>query len=135
MAAQVDYISKTKNRVVVKYTSGITGGDVNFNIGPSVFGPTNGDFATSGLTYTSASLSRIYYSTGGTGGHVALNFVGSPSNQSVWIIPSENSGEINFERMTISNTSTGGTGYAQFDNNLTNEKDAVIIAEFVTHHV
>lgn len=135
MAAQVDYISKTKNRVVVKYTSDNSGGDVNFNIGPSAFGPTNGDFATSGLTYTSASLSRIYYSTGGTGGYVALNFVGSSINQSIWIVPSDDSGEINFERMTIPNGSTGGTGYAQFDNNLTNTKEAVIIAEFVTHHV
>ena len=134
MTAQVDYISQTKNRLVVKYTSGVTGGDVNFSVGPNVFGPTGGEFATRGLTYTSAALSRIYYAIGGTSGHVAINYVAGSGLETAWILPADSTGEINLERMTVPNSTTGGTGYAQFDNNLSAEKHAVILAEFVTQH-
>ena len=141
MTARIDYLSRTKNRCVVSYTCDGAGGNMSFDVGPSAFGSNftqvgyeNYPVATTGLTYTSAALSRVVASCGGAGGNIEFSFSGATSYVG-FLIPYQSFQDKNLERFTIPNLSQGSTGMAQIKNNLTGGQTASIVMEFVTRHV
>jgi len=136
MTARTDQLVNTKNRIVVMYNTSATGGDSTFGVGPSVFGPTSGEFATSGLTYNSAALSRIAWGCGGTTGTIEIKFTGGTAF-TAFIIPAGSAGDINLEKLTIPNLSYGSTGMASVTNTISPSTNmaATVIMEFVTRHV
>lgn len=138
MTARLDYLVKSKNRCVIAYSSDGGGGNVNFDIGPSAFCSNitefTGEFATKGLTFTSACLSRVIGSAGGNSGTVEIAFAGSTPYQA-FQVPFSSVVDANFERFTIQNLSTGSTGWATITNRLSSGATASIFMEFVTRHV
>lgn len=138
MTARLDYLVKSKNRCVVAYSSDGGGGNVTFDIGPSAFCSNitefTGEFATKGLTFTSACLARVQGSAGGNAGTIEIAFQGS-TNYQAFQIPFASATEANFERATIPNFSTGSTGMATITNRLGGGATATVLMEFVTRHV
>lgn len=138
MTARVDYLVSTKNRCVVAYSSDGGGGNLNFFIGPSAFGATpnitDTTYATKGLTFTSAALSRVVGSAGGAGGSVTISFAGATAYP-VFVFPYASSVDNNFERITLPNLSQGSTGMVSIVNTLVSGATANIMMEFVTRHV
>jgi hypothetical protein len=140
MTARLDYLVKSKNRFVVAYSSDGAGGNVTFDVGPSAFGsnlpnPSNEyPTATTGLTYTSAALSRVTGTAGGNGGNVEIAFQGS-TNYQIFQFPFASAIETNFERFTVPNYAAGSTGMATITNKLGGGQTASIILEFVNRHV
>ena len=140
MTARVDYLLKSRNRCVIAYTSDGTGGDANFFVGPSAFNSTATNpsneypIATTGLTFTSAALSRVVASCNGTTGYLEFTFSGSTPYLG-FVIPYQSYHDKNFERFTIPNLAAGSTGMAQIKNTLGGGATASVIMEFVTRHV
>ena len=138
MTARLDYLVKSKNRCVVAYSSDGGGGNVVFDIGPSAFCANvteyTGEFATKGLTFTSACLSRVQGSAGGNAGTIEIAFQGA-TNYQAYQIPFASVVEANFERSTIPNFSAGSTGMATITNRLGGGATATVMIEFVTRHV
>lgn len=140
MTARLDYLVKNKSRFVVSYSSDNGGGDVTFDVGPSAFGanlanPSNEyPFATVGLTFTSAALSRVVGSAGGAGGNIEIAFQGS-TNYQAYQLPFASSIDGNFEKFTIPNFSVGSTGMATIKNRLSGGQTASFVLEFVNRHV
>ena len=136
MTARLDYLVKSKNRCVVAYNSDGGGGNISFDVGPSAFGSLISDttFATTGLGLTSAAVSRIVGSAGGTNGTIEIAFAGTSAYQ-IYQIPAASSFDNNFERFTLPNYSTGSTGMATIKNNLGGGATASFVIEFVTRHV
>lgn len=138
MTARLDYIVRSKNRCVVAYSSDGGGGNITFDIGPSAFCSNitefTGEFATKGLTFTSACLSRVQGSAGGNAGSIEVAFQGS-TNYQAYQIPYATTVDANFERATIQNFSAGSTGMATITNRLGGGATATVMLEFVTRHV
>ena len=136
MTARTDQLVNTKNRIVVMYNTSATGGNSTFSVGPSVFGPTSGEFATSGLTYNSAALSRIAWGCDGSAGNIEIKFTGATAF-TAFVIPAGSAGDLNLEKLTIPNLSYGSTGMASVTNSLSPSTNmaATVIMEFVTRHV
>lgn len=141
MTARIDYLSKTKNRCVIAYSSDGAGGNVTFDVGPSAFGASftqvgaeNYPVATTGLTYTSAALSRVVASCGGAAGNIEFSFAGTTPYYA-FMIPYQSFQDKNLERFTIPNLAAGSTGMATIKNNLSGGATANIVMEFVTRHV
>jgi len=140
MVARIDYLVKSKNRCVVAYSSDGGGGNITFDIGPSAFGsllpnPSNEyPQSTTGLTFTSAALSRVTSSAGGNGGTIEIAFQGS-TNYQAYQVPYASATEINFERFTIPNLAVGSTGMATITNRLSGGATASVILEFVNRFV
>lgn len=138
MTARLDYLVKSKNRCVVAYSSDGGGGNVTFDIEPSAFCANvteyTGEFATKGLTFTSACLSRVQGSAGGNAGTIEIAFQGA-TNYQAYQIPFASSVDVNFERSTVQNFSTGSTGMATITNRLGGGATATVMIEFVTRHV
>lgn len=136
MANIINYLVKSKNRAVVMY-QGDTTGITYFDIGPTAFGAGWGDaeFQTKGLTYTSACISRIVAGVAGGGGNIDIGFYGSGSSTRAFTLPWGNIADVNLERMTIPNYSTGSTGLVSISNNLSGGATASVMIEFVTRHV
>lgn len=138
MTARLDYLVKSKNRCVVAYSSDGGGGNVAFDIGPSAFCANvteyTSEFATKGLTFTSACLSRVQGSAGGNSGTVEFAFAGSTPYQA-FQLPFSSTTESNFERATIPNLAQGSTGMATITNRLAGGATATVLFEFVTRHV
>jgi len=137
MTARTDQLVNTKNRIVVMYNASATGGNSTFSVGPSVFGPTSGEFATSGLTFNSAALSRIAWGCDGVTGTIEIKFTGLTAF-TAFTIPAGSAGDVNLEKLTIPNLSYGSTGMASVTNTIgpsTNNMSATVIMEFVTRHV
>lgn len=138
MTARLDYLVKSKNRCVVAYSSDGAGGNVEFNIGPTAFCANvtefTGEFATKGLTFTSAAVARVVGSAGGNAGTIELAFAGSSAYQA-FQIPFASTIDSNFERFTIPNLAAGSTGMATITNRLGGGATASFIIEFVTRHV
>lgn len=137
MTARTDQLVNTKNRIVVMYNTSATGGNSTFSVGPSVFGPTSGEFATSGLTFNSAALSRIVWGCDGSAGNIEIKFTGTTAAFTAFIIPAGSVGDVNLEKLTIPNLSSGSTGMASITNTLSPATNmaATVIMEFVTRHV
>ena len=136
MANLINYLVKSKNRVVVMY-QGDTAGTTYFDMGPTAFGAGWGDvdFQTKGLTYTSACISRIVAAVAGAGGNIDIGFYGSGTSTRAFTLPWGNITDVNLERMTIPNYSTGSTGLVSITNNLAGGATASVVIEFVTRHV
>lgn len=138
MTARLDYLVKSKNRCVVAYSSDAAGGNVEFNIGPTAFCANvtefTGEFATKGLTFTSAAVARVVGSAGGNAGTIEVAFAGSSPYQA-FQIPFASTIDSNFERFTIPNLAAGSTGMATITNRLGGGATASFIIEFVTRHV
>ena len=102
MASRIDYISRTRNQVIVKYTSDGGGSDLTVFLGPTAFGAATGPDAVTGLTYSSAALSKVTYGVAdpATKG-CAIIFNGSP-NYTAFVVPT-GAGQLDFERFTINN--------------------------------
>lgn len=139
MTARLDYLVKSKNRCVVMYSCDGAGGNLSFEIGPTAFCSNitefTGEFATKGLTFTSAALSRVSGSAGGNGGNIELTFRGSSTHYQAFQLPAGSIADISFERATIPNFATGSTGMAIITNNLGGGQTASVMFEFVTRHV
>jgi len=138
MTARLDYLVKSRNRCVILYSSNGGGGNIQFDIGPTAFCSNitefTGEFATKGLTFSSASLSRVSGSAGGNGGNIELAFRGS-SHFQAFQLPAGSIADISFERATVPNFSAGSTGQALITNNLSGGQTASVMFEFVTRHV
>lgn len=141
MTARIDYLVKTKNRCVVAYSSDGAGGNMSFDVGPSAFGSLltavgneNYPVATTGLTNSSAAISRVVGSCGGTGGSLEFVFNGT-TPYTAFMVPYQSFQDKNLERFTIPNLSSGSTGTATIRNNLAGGATANIIIEFVSRHV
>ena len=138
MTARLDYLVKSRNRCVVMYSCDGGGGNIQFDIGPTAFCSNitefTGEFATKGLTFSSASLSRVSGSAGGNSGSIELAFRGSSHFQS-FQLPAGSIADISFERATVPNFSAGSTGQALITNNLGGGQTASVMFEFVTRHV
>ena len=138
MTARLDYLVKSRNRCVVMYSCDGGGGNIQFDIGPTAFCSNitefTGEFATKGLTFSSASLSRVSGSAGGNGGNIELTFRGTTSYQA-FQLPAGSIADISFERATVPNFSAGSTGQALITNNLGGGQTASVMFEFVTRHV
>ena len=138
MTARLDYLVKSRNRCVVMYSCDGGGGNVQFDIGPTAFCSNitefTGEFATKGLTFSSASLSRVSGSAGGNSGSIELAFRGS-SHFQAFQLPAGSIADISFERATVPNFSAGSTGQALITNNLGGGQTASVVFEFVTRHV
>lgn len=139
MTARLDYLVKSRNRCVVMYSCDGAGGNLSFEIGPTAFCSNitefTGEFATKGLTFTSAALSRVSGSAGGNGGNIELTFRGSSTHYQAFQLPAGSIADISFERATIPNFATGSTGMAIITNNLQAGQTASVMFEFVTRHV
>ena len=139
MTARLDYLVKSRNRCVILYSSDAGGGNIQFDIGPTAFCSNitefTGEFATKGLTFSSAALSRVSGSAGGNGGNIELTFRGSSTHYQAFQLPSGSIADISFERATIPNFATGSTGMAIITNNLQAGQTASVMFEFVTRHV
>jgi hypothetical protein len=140
MVARLDYLVKTRNRFVVAYSSDGGGGNVSFDVGPSAFGsnlpnPANEyPVSTTGLTFTSAAISRVVGSAGGGGGNIEIAFAGSTPYQA-YQLPFASAIDGNFEKFTIPNLASGSTGMATITNRLSSGATASFIIEFVSRHV
>lgn len=138
MTARLDYLVKSRNRCVILYSSNGSGGNIQFDIGPTAFCSNitefTGEFATKGLTFASAALSRVSGSAGGNGGCIELAFRGATHYQA-FQLPAGSIADISFERATVPNYSIGSTGMALITNNLSGGQTASIMFEFVTHHL
>ena len=138
MTARLDYLVKSRNRCVVMYSCDGAGGNLSFDIGPTAFCSNitefTGEFATKGLTFSSASLSRVSGSAGGNSGNIELAFRGSAHFQA-FQLPAASIADISFERATVPNFSSGSTGQALITNNLSGGATASVMFEFVTRHV
>lgn len=131
MAPRIDYISQTRNQVVVKYTSDGAGADSTIFLGPTAFGAATGPDAVTGLTYSSAALKKVLYGvydSGVTGKGCSIIFNGS-TNYVAFAVP-RGAGQLDFERFTINNLAVGSTGMVTFTNP---GVTATVIAAFVTH--
>jgi len=131
MASRIDYISRTRNQVVVKYTSDGGGSDLAIFLGPTAFGAATGPDAVTGLTYTSAALSKVTYGVNDPGSAskgCVIIFGGSP-NYTAFVVPT-GAGQLDFERFTINNLAVGSTGMVTFTNP---GVTSTVIATFVTH--
>ena len=133
MASRIDYISRTRNQVIVKYTSDGGGSDLTVFLGPTAFGAATGPDAVTGLTYSSAALSRITYGildltpTNTSKGCVII--FGGSANYTAFAVPT-GAGQFDFERFTINNLAEGSTGMVTFTNP---GVTSTVIATFVTH--
>jgi hypothetical protein len=136
MVARLDYLSKTKNRVVALYSSDGAGGGATFDVGPNAFGATGIDpiYATTGLTFSSAALSRVVGSCGGSNGNIELQFYGT-TNYNAFVIPFSTVCDVNLERITIPNYAAGTTGLFVINNKLGGGATASVMLEFVTRQV
>jgi hypothetical protein len=138
MTARLDYLVKSKNRCVVAYSSDGAGGNVEFNIGPTAFCSNitefTGEFATKGLTFTSAAMARVVGSAGGNAGTIEISFAGTTPYQA-FQVPYASTIDSNFERFTIPNLAAGSTGMATITNRLSGGATASFAIEFVTRHV
>jgi hypothetical protein len=102
----------------------------------TIFGPTSwGDYRTTGLTHTSAAISRIVWGCAGVTGSVDLVFLGA-TGFTAFSMPAGVAGDLNLERMTIPNLAQGATGLVAIQNNLAgvSSKNASVLVEFVTRH-
>lgn len=137
MGSRLEYLVRSKNRVVVHFNADTAGGGATFGMDPTIFGPTAwGDFTTTGLTYNSASISRVVWGVAGVTGSVDLVFLGS-TGFTAFSIPAGGAGDINLERITIPNLAAGATGLFAIQNNLAgaSSKNATVMIEFVTRNV
>ena len=134
MGSRLEYLVRSKNRVVVHYACDAAGGGATFPMDASVFGPTAwGEYTTTGLTHNSAAISRIVYGAAGTTGDIDLIFLGA-TGFTAFALPC-GAGDFNFERMTIPNLAQGSTGLFAIQNNLgAANKSATVMIEFVTTH-
>jgi len=137
MGSRLEYLVRSKNRVVVHFNADTAGGGATFGMDPTIFGPTAwGEYTTTGLTYNSAAISRIVWGTGGVTGTVDLVFLGA-TGFTAYNIPAGGAGDLNLERMTIPNLAAGATGLFAIQNNLAGAaaKNATVMLEFVTRNV
>lgn len=137
MGSRLEYLVRSKNRVVVHFNADTAGGGATFGMDSTIFGPTAwGDFTTTGLTYNSASISRVVWGVAGVTGSVDLVFLGS-TGFTAFSIPAGGAGDINLERITIPNLAAGATGLFAIQNNLAgaSSKNATVMIEFVTRNV
>jgi hypothetical protein len=96
MANSSTYLVQTRNRCVVG-VYGDTSGTISFGITNSAFDAANIDAR---INNSSASLSKIVYGIGGTG-NVLLRF--GATGGTAFMLAGNNSGTIDFERMTLPN--------------------------------
>ena len=96
MANSSTYLVQTRNRCVVG-VYGDTSGTISFGITNSAFDAANIDAR---INNSSASLSKIVYGIGGTG-NVLLRF--GATGGTAFMLAGNNSGSIDFERMTLPN--------------------------------
>lgn len=129
MAPRIDYISQTRNQVVVKYTSDGAGADSTIFLGPTAFGAATGPDAVTGLTYTSAALSRVTYGVNDPATKGCAIIFGGSTNYTAFVVPT-GAGQLDFERFTINNLATGSTGMVTFTNP---GVTSTVVAVFVTH--
>lgn len=137
MGSRLEYLVRSKNRVVVHFNADTAGGGATFGMDPTIFGPTAwGEYTTTGLTYNSASISRVVWGVAGVTGSVDLVFLGS-TGFTAFSIPAGGAGDINLERITIPNLAAGATGLFAIQNNLAgaSSKNATVMIEFVTRNV
>lgn len=121
MAHRIDYLSQTRNQVVVKYThDGTTvSGDLGIFMGPTAFGAATGPDAVTGLTYSSVALKSVTYGifdNASTAGRpaVAIIFKGSV-DYGAFLVP-RGAGVLDFERFTVPNLANAPTGMVTFTN-------------------
>ena len=131
MASRIDYISRTRNQVVVKYTSDAAGSDLAIFLGPTAFGAATGPDAVTGLSLTSAALSRVTYGVNdpGSASKGCVIIFGGSTNYTAFVVPT-GAGQLDFERFTINNLAVGSTGMVTFTNP---GVTSTVIATFVTH--
>lgn len=122
MAHRIDYLSQTRNQVVVKYThdGSAVSGDLGIFMGPTAFGAATGPDAVTGLTYSSVALKSVVYGiydSGVAGGRpaVAIVFKGSAADYGAFLIP-RGAGVLDFERFTVPNLAGTPTGMVTFTN-------------------
>jgi len=135
MGSRLEYLVRSKNRVVVHYGADTSGGGATFPMDHTVFGPTAwGEYTTTGLTNNSAAISRMVYGCAGTTGDIGLVFAGA-TGFTAFTIPAGAAGDINLERMTIPNMAFSSTGLFAIQNNISGaNKSATVMIEFVTTH-
>lgn len=120
MAHRIDYLSQTRNQVVVKYThdGAAIAGDLGIFMGPTAFGAATGPDAVTGLTYSSVALKSVIYGIfdNGAAGRpaVAIIFKGS-TDYGAFLVP-RGAGILDFERFTVPNLAGTPTGMVTFTN-------------------
>ena len=121
MAHRIDYLSQTRNQVVVKYThdGAAIAGDLGIFMGPTAFGAATGPDAVTGLTYSSVALKSVVYGifdNGAAAGRPAVNIVfKGTTDYNAFLVP-RGAGQLDFERFTIPNLATAPTGMVTFTN-------------------
>jgi hypothetical protein len=103
MANSSNYIVQTRNRCVVG-VYGDTAGTISFGITNSAFDAIN--FLDARINNSSASLSRIVYGISGNAG-VLLRY--GATGGTAFMLAGNNSGSIDFERMTLPNNAQSPT--------------------------